>query len=334
MAIISNFELLVKPIAPPVGPGAEIARVVVQGYFLQISNLESRDLKLIFRTRTSMPETPPDSPNTAFTATNNDLVWDITQDNLLQTSMASAGELIPDSQLGHFVNCLPLPAGQTASLALLPRVQTLLPTPADLAIRGFAEIVLSSNVESFNPTTFSAPVSARILVSAEQRGTFIDPQFNPGDPAVQTNLDFDQLAYSINTANGQGEQLLNTHATFENPFTDFLTSDFTPVASVFGAPVSLSQLGSNLSKAANAPTRTTSFKLGNIPVRINYAIKNGKFIIEEDGINKALTMLKQRRKIAARQMPTTKGIAKRINAALSGNKRAEATIQKLFEKIS
>ncbi|MFK8103874.1 MAG: hypothetical protein AB8G15_15175 [Saprospiraceae bacterium] len=111
MAIISNFELLLKPIAPSGGPAGEVARIVVQGYFLEISNLEARDITLIFRTRTSVKEAA-DGVNTEFTDTNNAAVFDITQDNLLETTMvANATELIPGKQLGHFVNCIQIPAG-------------------------------------------------------------------------------------------------------------------------------------------------------------------------------------------------------------------------------
>ncbi|MEO1514697.1 MAG: hypothetical protein AAFV95_06780 [Bacteroidota bacterium] len=332
MAIISNFELLAKPIAPTGGPASEIARVAVQGYFLEISNLESRDIKLIFRTRTSKATIPPDSPNTEFTATNNSVVYDITQDNLITTSMASAGELIATKQLGHYVICLPLPAGQTATLAILPNIPSVLPTPADLAIRGYTELVLSSDIPSFNPLRFASPPSARILVSAEHRGTFIDPQFDLTDPAVQTNLDFDQLAYSINTANGQAEQLLNTHARFNAPFQDFLTSDFI-ASDPLGESVSLSQLSQAMPSTALAPQRSVAFTVGTTPVRINYSVQKGNFVVEEKSIEAALNLLKRKKKLSSRSVTTAKALTRTINSALRGSTRADTQLKKILEKL-
>ncbi|NJL69109.1 MAG: hypothetical protein HC894_25210 [Microcoleus sp. SM1_3_4] len=59
---ISTFELLAKPIAPPV-PGVPelnpVLRRVVQGYFLTISNLEAIDLRYRIEFKISLP-VPPD----------------------------------------------------------------------------------------------------------------------------------------------------------------------------------------------------------------------------------------------------------------------------------
>jgi|GEM_PF-1729912 len=326
MAIISNFELLFKPIAPVVGPAAEIGRVAVQGYFLEISNLEYRDIKLIFRTKTSVKE-PADSPNTEFTSTNHSVVYDITRDNIFETTLISAGELIAGKQLGHSVGCLTIPAGQTASLAILPNAQALFAAPtADLAIRGYVELVQSSNVDSINPLEFSSPDSARILVSAEHRGTFVDPEFNPGDPLTQTDLDFDQASYSLLTANGQALQTINTHAPFNDPFQDLLTSDF-----LFpeGLNFSLAGLSTKLFKDANSPQREARLKIGNVPVRIDYSIKNGKYVVEEKTTTKALNLLIQRRKLPK---VSTKDLITKINKALSGDKKADVQLQKLFKE--
>jgi hypothetical protein len=59
---ISTFELLVKPIAPPIPePLAPVARRVIQGYFLTISNLEKKALRYRIEFSISLP-VPPD-PN-------------------------------------------------------------------------------------------------------------------------------------------------------------------------------------------------------------------------------------------------------------------------------
>lgn len=335
MAIISNFELLLNPIAPVVGPAKEIARVAIQGYFLQISNLENRDIKLIFRTRTNVKQSS-DSVNTELTGNNHDVVYDITQDNIFVTRMTSDGQKILNKQWGHYVNCLNIPAGQSAIIAVLPRVQSLLTgpggTPPDLAIRGYTELVLSSTVESINPTVFSDPDSARILVTPEHRGTFVDPEFDPANFATQTNLDFDQLAYSLPTANGQAQQLINTHARFDDPFQDFLTRDFV-INSVISNPIQLNELGKNLSKDANSASRTTAFKIGNTPMRIEYSIKNGNYVVDEKSVEKIVKILLRKRKISKRAVGSVSAFTKKINNALSGNKRANDFLQKVFKDI-
>lgn len=351
MAIISNFELLYKPIAPVVGPAAEIGRVAVQGYFLEISNLENRDITLIFRTRTSVRENPPNIINTEFTSTNNIVVYDITEDNNIETTMTSAGEQIAGKQLGHFVNCLPLPAGQTASLAILPDVRNLFANPtADLAIRGYTELLLSSNIASINPLTFSDPLSAKVLVSAEHRGTFIDPAFDPSDFSIQTGLDFDQLAYSLLTANGKALQLINTHAPSTSPFQNLLTSDALSGILVAGVTdlaldpnidsiptsvssntteLALSSLSDALSNETNSSTRSLLIKLGSTPVKISYSIKNGKYIIEKKSAAKAINLLMRRNKIS-KELIDPKNVIRTLNKALSGDTRADTAIRKML----
>jgi hypothetical protein len=58
---ISTFEILTKPIAPPIAGLEAVARRVVQGYFLTISNLEAIDLRYRIEFTISLP-VPPD-PN-------------------------------------------------------------------------------------------------------------------------------------------------------------------------------------------------------------------------------------------------------------------------------
>lgn len=335
MAIISNFELLFKPIAPQGGPATEIARVVAQGYFLEVSNLESRDIILIFRTRTSIKQLT-DSVNTEFTATNNSVVYDITQDNIniADDFMASYGPLIPNKQSGHFINCLPLPAGQTASIAVLPNIQQLLTSPGgpafDLAIRGYTELVLAPDISNISPFTVSPPASARVLVSPEHRGSFIDPEFDFGNIGIQTDLDFDQLAYSLPTANGQALQELTTYADFDDPFLDLVT---TTAISSLSNPLTLSSIGQNLPESATGPVRSTSFKLGSLPVKINYSIQRGKFVVDEDSLTNALTRAMKRKKILKTAKISPKTLAKKVNLALAGDKKVDAEIQKWIKTL-
>ncbi len=337
MAIISNFELLLKPIAPSGGPAGEVARIVVQGYFLEISNLEARDITLIFRTRTSVKEAT-DGINTEFTDTNNAAVFDITQDNLLETVMvANATELIPGKQLGHFVNCIQIPAGQTGSLAILPNVRDLLPRPGDpspdLVIRGYAELVLSSTVDSLFPLAFSAPESARILVSPEHRSTYIDPEFDPANFGTQTDLDFDQTAYSLPTANGQAMQLIDTHARFNDTFQDFMTSNAGGIGRIVQQSTQIRSLKPNISRQANTAERVTAFTIGSVPVRIPYVIKNGNFTVAEAGVEKVMNLLLRKRKVSKRSLGSIKSLTKKINASLAGDQKASVQLSKVFNRL-
>ncbi len=339
MAIISNFELLYKPIAPVTGPAAEVGRTVVQGYFLEISNLENRDIKLILRTRTSVRNIGRgDSINTEFTDTNNVVAFDITADNDFDTTMTSAGEQIAGKQLGHYVPCLFIPAGQTASVAILPNLANLFMSPtADLAIRGYTELILTSNIDSFSPLTFSDPETARVLVSAEHRGTFLDPQFDPSYSGTQTNLDFDQLSYSLNTANGKALQVINTHAPYNDPFQNLLTSNalITGMRSVASTSTttSLSTLSATLFKGANSPKRSTGFMLGTTPVRIEYSVKDGKYVVDEESALTALNLIMKRKRLTNKELDP-KTLVTNINKALSGDKRAEKYVEKVLDQLT
>lgn len=43
---VSTFEILYKPLTPPLGPGTEaIGRRVLQGYFLTVANMEAFDFR-------------------------------------------------------------------------------------------------------------------------------------------------------------------------------------------------------------------------------------------------------------------------------------------------
>lgn len=329
MAIISNFELLLKPIAPPGGPAGEVARVAVQGYFIQVSNLETRDITFLLRTRTSVAAAT-DSPNTEFTPTNHAVVYDITQDNNFQTTLVDAGQLIPNKQNGHFVSCIRLPAGQSASLAVLPNVGRLLGSgTTDLAIRGYAEIVLSGQLDSFLPVTFSAPEISRILVSVDHRTTYLDPEFDPADFGTQTDLDFDQTVYGLPTANGRALQVIDTYANFNAPFHDLLADNL--LAPPVLTAVKLTELAAALTKASNSAERTTVIKVGRTPVSLTYAIKKGKVTLDEESLAVAVKRLKRRNKLPS--SVTAKTLKSKLESALGGSKKAAGDIEKLFVKF-
>lgn len=331
MSIISNFELLFKPLAPQGGPATEIARTVIQGYFLEISNLDSEDFLFHFRTRTSV-KGPADSINTEFTTNNNSVVFDITSDNNSTQPLTSYGDTIPGDQRGHAVICLQLPAGKTASLAVLPNIPQIVQGGTfDLAIRGYTEIVSA------------ADRPGKILVSPEHRGTFVDPDFDFTNNAIQTGLDFDQLAYGLPIANGQAVQDINTWARFSDPFIDLATTNMRTASfmddqfreligndlteSSRGSRLELNRISRKLSKEVNAPTRTTAFKIGSTPIKINYAIKEGIFIVEEKSLIQSLG-----KKLKTAEIDP-ESFAKQVNAALAGDQNANEQLSKWIRSL-
>jgi len=193
---ITTFELLVKPIAPP-APGnpaiTAVARRVVQGYFLTITNLEDRNLRYRLDFTQSIPN--PANPERSL-QDNADLVVDI----------AGVNQVIPLQQSGNrFFARFDVPAGQTASAQLLPRLtpaRLTNPTP-DLEIRGFVSLALpalpagTTGILRFIRVPQSeTPV--RVLLNPETRGTFL-----PNDFPVATTGDFDQINYAMAIATGQ-----------------------------------------------------------------------------------------------------------------------------------
>ena len=176
---ISTFELLVKRIAPPPAT-PDVARRVVQGYFLTITNLESKDLTFRIRFNISKPN-PADSDRTLFN---------------------NAG-LFSSTFGGSFV----LPAKQTASVQLLPNISLFADENPDFEVRGFVTLRL--------PQIKRQPQSAtpvRVLLNPEIRGTFLPNGFPGGDAS-----DFDQINYPLTVATGKGLNEIAPDARFTFP---------------------------------------------------------------------------------------------------------------------
>lgn len=206
---ISTFELLVKPIAPRIlgNPAiTAVARRVVQGYFLTISNLDSKDLTFRLEFIQSAPN-PIDPDRTLLN--NADLLFDI----------AGANNSIALTALpaNRFRGSFRLPAGQTASVQLLPRLTPALlalPEP-DLEIRGYVKLTLPAlrfpvptlptlptvptlpTAPLFTVPQSDAPV--KVLLNPEVRGTFL-----PNNFPTATSGDFDQINYPLAIASGKG----------------------------------------------------------------------------------------------------------------------------------
>ncbi|AFY34785.1 hypothetical protein [Calothrix sp. PCC 7507] len=174
MALLSTFELLVKPISP-VGPAA-VARTVVQGYFLTIANTSNANVRLRLQFTATTPEL-----NIADTVT----ISDVTGANIFSDLTSVVGD--PK----RFTFNVGIPANDTALITLLPDVSKPEVLAAkNLEIRGYAEIFLISPF---------APNSVDLLLTPEHRGTFLPQNLAVAIP------DFDQLAYALPTANGSSK---------------------------------------------------------------------------------------------------------------------------------
>jgi hypothetical protein len=177
---ISTFEILTKPIAPAIPSAPElapVARRIVQGYFLTISNLEAIDLRYRIEFTVSLPV--PADPNKIL-LNNTFLVVDVEGINTTVALTQQPGK--PKVYRGFFK----IPAHKTASVELLPILPAAL-TPGLLEVRGYVSLFLPPH------RRFPRPVP-------QIRGTFLPNDF----PSLSRNLpDFDQISYTLAIASGK-----------------------------------------------------------------------------------------------------------------------------------
>jgi hypothetical protein len=185
---ISTFEILAAPIAPVMGLPPEllpVARRIVQGYFLTISNLEA--FSVVYRIDFTISLPVPADPNKIL-LDNAVLLIDVEGANI-EVPLTQTGQ--PEVYRGFFT----IPAHKTASVQLLPKLPDVL-TPGLLEVRGY--VSLSRAVFGFPPESFP-PV--KVLLNPEIRGTFLPNNF---PSVVPTELDFDQINYTLAIASGKG----------------------------------------------------------------------------------------------------------------------------------
>ncbi|GAB3641529.1 hypothetical protein [Spirosoma arcticum] len=205
MPLLSTFELLVKRIAPtpggPANPANAPFRRVVQGYFLTISHIpdaNSGPLSLQMRFTTNIIDEDILNPNNRFyrgligsTLQNSNHSFVVDNAGAQTTTLLTALPPLVSSQPFESTPFTIQP-GQTIAAALFPNVgNAFVLSTENLAVRGYAEIVTANDVIA----------NEQLLISAEQRGTFLDndyPLFNNPDM-----LDFDQISYSLDLAGGR-----------------------------------------------------------------------------------------------------------------------------------
>jgi hypothetical protein len=183
-SVISNFEVLVKPLIPSSVDILGAGRTVIQGYFLTISNLNLSSavtLRLTFRAQT------PNIANASLLA-----FFDVNgSDTLLNPS---PGNPIPGNPPNIRTYEVTIPAGDTGLFILQANVgnPNLINNP-NTEIRGYVTISLAN---PFGNQSFD------LLATPEHRGTFLPKGYVvPSTPPIITTLDFDQLAYALPTAN-------------------------------------------------------------------------------------------------------------------------------------
>lgn len=212
---VSTFELLVKPIAPrsPSNPViTTVARRVVQGYFLTISNLEQKNLRFRIEYLISLPTAGFPDAAARILEGNAVLLFDTARNNLPLT-LNRVGTT--NRYLGSFT----VPAGQTASVQLLPNLAKpgLLEDPnPQLEIRGYVSLFLPP-IFIFDPenrrfgfeSQSSEPV--KVLLNPEVRGTFLPNDLNTAE------LDFDQINYTLELASGKALNLIPPEPPFLLP---------------------------------------------------------------------------------------------------------------------
>ena len=194
---ISTFELLAKPIAPVAGLDLNVrpvARKIVQGYFLTISNLESFEVE--YRIEFTIRKPTGQNPNRVLSG-NAVIVLDSVNNN-------QDIELIKDADVGQTENYranFKIRGRNTASFQLLPNLEKVLPASL-LEVRGFVSLFRR------RPFSFPPLSPVKVLLNPEIRGTFLPkgfpPPLNPPPPAdADTKFDFDQINYTLAIASGK-----------------------------------------------------------------------------------------------------------------------------------
>jgi hypothetical protein len=182
MAIISTFELLIKPqlpkaLAPALPPNvSKLSRNVIQGYFLTLANHSDSEFEcqLVFTVR----------------LTNGRTVEEVI--NIVDTS-GSDTPLEPTAiNTTQFESTITLPAISTSLVILQPDFIEFpdLLTTLDFEVRGFTEIKRTPNSLALPPIT--------IIATPEHRGTF----FKSLDGSTPDEIGLDQIAYSLPVRNG------------------------------------------------------------------------------------------------------------------------------------
>jgi hypothetical protein len=190
MAIVSTFELLTKRLIPPTLDEVGSSRIVVQGYFLTISNLGNVPVSLRLKFTATTP---------SFNVANLAAFYDVFGFN---------GSPVPAVAIPHITYTINVPANDTGLFILQPNVANRqLLINANTELRGYVDISL---VNPIGNNTFN------LLLTPEHRGTFLpkDIVIPASGPITSVTKDFDQLAYALPTAQGRAQYTLRQRQIF------------------------------------------------------------------------------------------------------------------------
>ena len=192
--LVSNFEVLYTPQFPPgVGPQAlqGVDESIIKGFFLTISNPNTLAYRFNLGFHCNVVEGSAPSP---------------------QRTLASGAAFLDDGATGtplsfstssngvDFSVRVPVPARGTVLFGVLPQIflgQTL-PTP-NIEIRGWVDITLPALL-TLHPFRFVAQSNhpVPVIVTPEQRLTFLPPSVNSSAKAVEA-----QTAFALPIAGGR-----------------------------------------------------------------------------------------------------------------------------------
>lgn len=180
MAQVSTFELLLKPQLPKELTDrfpelAPLARKILQGYFVSISNLSS---DIIYLSLVLTTKTPGLEKNKIFSTLDTS-----GQNSPVSTVMEVTDDAISGSTIRTRFS-FPLTANDTALFIVQPDATNAdLLESADYELRGYSEIFLGSKSNVSN---------VKLLVTPEHRGTFFG----------ETPASLGEVAYALPLANG------------------------------------------------------------------------------------------------------------------------------------
>lgn len=205
MLNVSNFELIFKPLTPIPPDGVAAVDKVIQGYFLQITNLENR----AFTYRLEFVIEPPAAtqPERSLAGTHQVIVDIGPSDNNFSTLSGTIAASVFRS------TSITVPAQSTAKVALLPAVFGPNPPVAtpNYEVRGFVRLrlprVLQITAAGFLRFVPQSATPVQVMLTPQNRATFLDP----------AGAIADQVQASLPTATGAAVNALPSDGPFLFP---------------------------------------------------------------------------------------------------------------------
>ena len=199
MALVSTFEVLLKPQLPPVPGLDKLSRKVIQGYFLTLANVNFFPVTVSLVFTIKFPSDPTDLTERPTSWKDFLDVVDISGQNLFSGAFPQATlvpEIVPQNNKARVT--FTLPENGTGLLLLQPNIlpPSDILTAANFEARGYVEVFLSS---------LSGSDTATLLLTPEHRGTF----FKDLDGADLDAVGLDQIAYALPVSNGGVFKLCN-----------------------------------------------------------------------------------------------------------------------------